>query len=276
MRKSTIVMMFVIATILIGCGGSGYKYQGGNHTDKEQQKVTYTKYDIPLPVELFTYLVDESIPFNPDILNNPANGAKYTKETEQAAALGLYSADLAYCAVYNKQQAVMDYFNCSQSIAENLNVSVGFDRSYIDRFENNIECADSLSSIASNSYWEACNFLDENGKNNILPFVIYSSYIESLYLTIKSNDLAATKNQIINQKQGLLNLISYLYEVMIESTAFYYNMDIKLMIWKLNNLKTIYEKIIDKDIDPQLYNDICSKIITMRNEIVSPPQKKIN
>ena len=226
-------------------------------------------------MELFTYLIDENIPFNPDILNNPDKGKQYTKETEQAAALGLYSADLAYCSVYNKQQAVMDFFNCSQDIAENLNLSAGFDQSYIDRFENNIECADSLSSIASNSYWTACNFLDENGKNNILPFVIYSSWVESLYLTIKSNDLNATKTQIINQKQGLLNLISYLYEVMIESSAFYYNMDIKLMIWKLNNLKTIYEKIIDKDIDPQLYSDICSKIVTMRNEIVTPPQKKI-
>ncbi|MBO4244073.1 MAG: hypothetical protein J5882_03335 [Bacteroidales bacterium] len=274
MRKSTILALAISAT-LISCGGSGYKYQGGGNTDKEQQKVTYTKYDIPLPVELFTYLIDESIPFNPDILNNPDKGGQYTKETEQAAALGLYSADLAYCAVYNKQQAVMDFFNCSQSIAESLNVSAGFDRTYIDRFENNIECADSLSSIASNSYWTACNFLDENGKNNILPFVIYSSWVESLYLTIKSNDLNDTKTQIISQKQGLLNLISYLYEVMIESSAFYYNMDIKLMIWKLNNLKTIYEKIIDKDIDPQLYSDICSKIVTMRNEIVTPPQKKL-
>ncbi|MBR4214208.1 MAG: hypothetical protein IKR94_02715 [Bacteroidales bacterium] len=274
MRKSTILALAISAT-LISCGGSGYKYQGGGNADKEQQKVTYTKYDIPLPVELFKYLIDESIPFNPDILNNPDKGGQYTKETEQAAALGLYSADLAYCAVYNKQQAVMDFFNCSQAIADNLNVSAGFDRTYIDRFENNIECADSLSSIASNSYWTACNFLDENGKNNILPFVIYSSWVESLYLTIKSNDLNSTKSQIISQKQGLLNLISYLYEVMIESSAFYYNMDIKLMIWKLNNLKTIYEKIIDKDIDPQLYSDICSKIVTMRNEIVTPPQKKI-
>lgn len=274
MRKSTILAL-TLSVILIGCSGNGYKYQGSNNADKEQQKVTYTKYDIPLPVELFTYLVDENIPFNPDILNNPDKGGQYTKETEQAAALGLYSADLAYCSVYNKQQAVMDFFNCSQGIAENLNISAGFDQSYIDRFENNIECADSLSSIASNSYWTACNFLDENGKNNILPFVIYSSWVESLYLTIKSNDLNATKAQIINQKQGLLNLISYLYEVMIESSAFYYNMDIKLMIWKLNNLKTIYEKIIDKDIDPQLYSDICSKIVTMRNEIVTPPQKKI-
>ncbi len=274
MSKTTILAL-TLSVILIGCSGNGYKYQGSGNSDKEQQKVTYTKYDIPLPVELFTYLIDENIPFNPDILNNPDKGKQYTKETEQAAALGLYSADLAYCSVYNKQQAVMDFFNCSQDIAENLNLSAGFDQSYIDRFENNIECADSLSSIASNSYWTACNFLDENGKNNILPFVIYSSWVESLYLTIKSNDLNATKTQIINQKQGLLNLISYLYEVMIESSAFYYNMDIKLMIWKLNNLKTIYEKIIDKDIDPQLYSDICSKIVTMRNEIVTPPQKKI-
>ncbi len=275
MKQSSIITLAITA-MLCGCvgGHGGYKYDGTSG-EREQQKVTYTKYEIPLPVELFTYLVDEKIPFNGDILNNPDNGDKYTKETEQATALGLYSADLAYCAMYNKQQSVIDFFNCSQSIADYLNLSAGFDRSYIDRFENNIGCADSLSSIASNSYWTACNFLDEKGKNNILPFVIYGSWIESQYLTIKSNDLSTTKTQIINQKQGLLNLISYLYEVMIESSAFYYNMDIKLMIWKLNNLKTVYEKIIDKDIDPQLYSDICSKIVNMRNEIVTPPQKKI-
>ena len=275
MKQSTIIFLAITA-MLCGCvgGHGGYKYDGTSG-EREQQKVTYTKYEIPLPVELFTYLVDEKIPFNADILNNPDNGGKYTKETEQATALGLYSADLAYCAIYNKQQSVIDFFNCSQSIADNLNLSAGFDRSYIDRFESNIGCADSLSSIASNSYWTACNFLDEKGKNNILPSVIYGSWIESQYLTIKSNDLSSTKTQIINQKQGLLNLISYLYEVMIESSAFYYNMDIKLMIWKLNNLKTVYEKIIDKDIDPQLYSDICSKVVNMRNEIVTPPQKKI-
>lgn len=275
MKKST-VLIIALTAALCGCGGgqNGYNYQGGNHT-REPQKVTYTKYDIPLPVELFTYLIDEKIPFNPDILNDPGNREKYNKETELASVLGLYCADLAYCSVYNKQQATVDFFNCSQAIADNLNISAGFDRSYIDRFENNINHADSLSSIASNSYWTVCNDLDEKGKNNILPFIIYGGWIESQYLTIKSNDLSETKNQIINQKQGLLNLISYLYEVMIESSAFYYNIDIKLMIWKLNNLKTVFEKIIDKDIDPQLYNDICSKIVNMRNEIVTPPQKKL-
>jgi hypothetical protein len=112
--------------------------------------------------------------------------------------------------------------------------------------------------------------LDENEKNNILPFVIYGGWVESQYLTIASNDLKATKTKILEQKEGLENLINYLYEVMVESSAFYYNYDLKAIILKLNNIKGVYDKIPGKEIDPQLYNDISVKITAMRNELIDP------
>ena len=57
---------------------------------------------------------------------------------------------------------------------------------------------------------------------------------------------------------------------MIESTAFYYNYDIKAIILKLNNIKNVYDKIPGEDIDPQLYKDISSKIASMRSELIDP------
>ncbi|MBR2200519.1 MAG: hypothetical protein IJ894_07215, partial [Bacteroidales bacterium] len=79
-----------------------------------------------------------------------------------------------------------------------------------------------------------------------------------------------TREQIMNQREGLLSLINYLYEVMIESSAFYYNYDIKHIIMDLNNIKKVYDKVADNNIDAQSYNDICNKIKTMRTELIDP------
>jgi hypothetical protein len=136
--------------------------------------------------------------------------------------------------------------------------------------ENNVNSADSLSNIAAESYWKACNYLADNEKNNILPFVIYGGWVESQYLTIASNDLKDTREQILNQREGLLSLINYLYEVMIESSAFYYNYDIKTIIVKLNNIKKVYDKVSGNSIDAQLYKEICDRIKTMRSELIDP------
>ncbi|MBR4267754.1 MAG: hypothetical protein IKQ46_17080 [Bacteroidales bacterium] len=272
-----IISIFVTALLLasiVACSDTSSHKRGNRNNDNvefsEVKNVVYTKYGIPLPVDLFTYMVKQEVLFNYDLLIPLENREKYTKETKQAMALGVYSADVAYCSIYGRQQEVLDYFNCAFKIADRLDISEGFTYKSIERIENNIASADSLSFIANESYWKACNYLDENEKNNILPFVIYGGWVESQYLTIKSNDLKSTKAIILEQKQGLVNLIDYLYEVMIESTAFYYNYDIKAIILKLNNIKNVYDKIPGEDIDPQLYKDISSKIASMRSELIDP------
>jgi len=275
------IIIFFCAALLLsgldGCTGDGKKTHVKSVPDSDAQastadvtNVVYTKYGIPLPIDLFKYLVAEDIPYNIDLLVPIENMDKYTKETKQAMALGVYSADIAYCSLYKRQQEVVGYFNCAFKLADKLDISEGFNFRYVERMENNVNSADSLSNIAAESYWKACNYLSDNEKNNILPFVIYGGWVESQYLTIASNDLKDTREQILNQREGLLSLINYLYEVMIESSAFYYCSDIKLLIMKLNNIKKIYDKVSGNSIDAQLYNEICKKIKAMRSELIDP------
>ncbi|MCR5455012.1 MAG: hypothetical protein K6F33_08515 [Bacteroidales bacterium] len=276
MKRIIICLCAVLLLVGIdGCSDSKKnrvktKLSNEGETSTEVTNVVYTKYGIPLPIDLFKYLVTEEIPYNNDLLLALENMDKYTKEPKQAMALGVYSADIAYCSLYKRQQEVMGYFNCSFKLADKLDISEGFNFRYVERMENNVNSADSLSNIAAESYWKACNYLADNEKNNILPFVVYGGWVESQYLTIASNDMKSTREQILNQQDGLLSLINYLYEVMIESSAFYYNYDIKTIIVKLNNLKKIYDKVSGDNIDVQLYKDLCSKIKQMRAELVDP------
>jgi hypothetical protein len=87
---------------------------------------------------------------------------------------------------------------------------------------------------------------------------------------VASNDLKSTREQIMNQQEGLLRLIKYLYDVMIESSAFYYNYDIKHIIMDLNNVKKVYDKVAGGSIDAQTYSEICKRIKTMRSELIDP------
>lgn len=281
MKTKRILILLTISILTAGLyscgqsGGSRVKYNNDSSLSENTDAtpgscIVYTKYGIPLPVDLFKYLIAEDIPYNNDLLIPLENMDKYTKDIKQAMNLGVYSADIAYCSMYKRHQEVLDYFNCSFKLADKLDISEGFNFRYVERMENNVNCADSLSNIAAEYYWKVCNYLNEQDKKNILPFVIYGGWVESQYLTIASNDQKATREQILNQKEGLVNLISYLYEVMIESTAFYYNYDIKAIIYKLNNLKKVYDKVTGKEIDVQFYNDISKKIKTMRSELIDP------
>ncbi|MCQ2253611.1 MAG: hypothetical protein MJZ61_09185 [Bacteroidales bacterium] len=275
MKRLILLLVAGICLFAAGCSDSQNhkkvrKSQGGIDASENVTNVVYTKYGIPLPVDLFRYLVLEDVPFNMDLLTPLENREKYTKETKQAMILGVYSADIAYCSLYRRQQEVMDYFNCAFKIADRLDIAEGFNFRYVERMEYNVNSADSLSLIANESYWKACNYLNENEKNNILPFVIYGGWVESQYLTISSNDMKSTRDLIMNQQEGLQNLINYLYEVMIESSAFYYNYDIKTIIFQLTNLKKVYDKVPGKEIDAQLYTDICVKLKTMRSDLIDP------
>jgi len=280
MNMNKVLRLSVLCLMLfsiVGCSGSDKrkrpKYNEETETtasNKDVKNVVYTKYGIPLPVELFTYMVKEEIPYNVDLLLSTHTREKYAKETKQAMILGVYSADMAYCSSYGRQLEVLTYFGAASKIADRLDISEGFSFESVERISNNVQRADSLSAIANETYWKACNYLDENDKNNILPFVIYGGWVESQYLTIASNDLKSTKEVIVDQKQGLLNLIRYFLDVTVESSAFYYSGDIKKIVMRLDNIKNVYEKIPGKDIDPQLYKDISVKITAMRNELIDP------
>jgi len=77
---------------------------------------------------------------------------------------------------------------------------------------------------------------------NKIHFILFSI----LLLNILGCENAETintkiKEHILNKKEGLDNIINYLYDVQIESSAFYYTDDLKINIKKLDGLKSLYE-----------------------------------
>jgi hypothetical protein len=274
MKVTKIILLLTFLNI-ISC-----RFVGKNTNDNFKDSITdnnsitdfeigvYTKYEIPLNIDILNFLFDSNINFDKDLINPAGHKENYLTEISRAINLGIYTSDLAYSTVFSESQLSLDYFNINRELANDLGFIKGFDETYFKRLEENASNRDSLKIIAEESYWVACDYLEEEDKNNILPFVVFGGWIETMQILVNlendfyKNDIL--KKQILNQNYAVTNIIKYLYDVMIESSAFYFSEDLKNIITQLKIIEKLY-KDYQNNKSEKVYEKIKSKIIEIRN-----------
>ncbi len=273
MRKfvnySTLAVLF--ALLLSSCGNETVVIED-NISDSTSVNINeepivkvYQKYKFPSPLEIFVVLKDDDVKFNSSFLNDLERSATYTTTERLAIGMGIYSADLSYCSMYEKSQLTMNYFAVNKSIADKLGLSQGFDKNLMERIDKNINNADSLIKLTSNSYSQAVSFLEENGQTKILPYIIFGEWIESAYI-------AANLTKTYSANDIGVNIISE-QSLLFENIYDYFNtVDIKKSNEALyNDVEALYFLYIElynnenEDITETQFNNIKAKITEIRN-----------
>lgn len=228
-----------------------------------------TFYKIPSPAELFIFLKEEDKFFNPNSLNPVENKNNYNTSTAKALNFGIYASDLAYCAMFEKNQETAKYYSAAKELADGLGLVKGFDKNITQRLENNINNSDSLFQIANEAYWRAYNFLEREDKTNILPYIIVGNWIESVYIAIHSIDEFDPDDVVIkriaDQDLVLDNLMAYLNSARNKE-------ELENIILNLRIILRTFEKRYDnnnKKLNEKLFKKIRSKINTLRNDFIS-------
>jgi len=238
---------------------------------KAYPSVVYTKYKLPLPVELYRALKDENLLFNEAVITPIESIDHFSTEVTRAINLGFYSSDLAYCTVFEQNKKAVEYFTITKEISEMLGLSKGYNEKMVKRFKDNIDNSDSLYRIATISYWTTCNYLEETQDVNYLPFIIVGSYIESLHLTAKTYTGEAPQQdemiRIARQRRSLDNLIEYIYNTMIDIKVFKENIAIQKISKQLNDLGNLFNQLdqnTEQVITDEQFNAIASEIEKIR------------
>jgi len=225
-----------------------------------------TNYKLPSPVQLYVFIRDEGAHFNKDVLNSVDNLSKYNTTKSKAINFGIYAADLAYCTVFAKPQQTFFYFKSAKTIANDLGLTQGFDELISKRIENNLNNTDSLFQITSDSYWDACQFLEQTGKSDILGFILVGGWIESVNLAINSVDKFSADNAIVGRITEQQLLLDNLLENL---KAVNKNDQISDIISKLTELKISFDKVVIGDpVNKNVYNEIATKVKALRNEFI--------
>lgn len=237
------------------------------NTGKKPSGIT-TFFKLPSPVELFIFLNEENVKYNNKLINSPENLSKYITTNSKAINFGIYTSDLIYSTVFGVTQQTVKYFTISKKLADDLNLTKGFNEQIVKSIDKNINNPDSLFKIINNSYSEVTNLFQDKTKAKLLPLIVTGAWIESLYIAINSVSNFTNENlnsRIAEQQLLLENLIDYFKSLKPEDQN-------KEIYDKLIDLKTSFDKLYDNNniiITKTQFDEISKKVSSLRLEFIS-------
>jgi hypothetical protein len=140
------------------------------------------EYKVPTPNELFDVIKEANITYNPSVLNPISNLSKYDSQKSQALNFGVYSADLAFIANHEVGSEALKYFKTIRELSGSLNVQNAFNGTVFKRIEENVSKSnqDSLLFLSNETYYNAFAYLEDNGREKVLAYIVLGGWIESL------------------------------------------------------------------------------------------------
>jgi hypothetical protein len=273
-----VISMFIF---IISCGSSGNQQtsveeNGFSAFDSSQGKsFTYSKYELPLSVDIYKFLKKEKIPYNILLMHKLKDQDKYFTEIKRAFVMGVYSSDLAYVAIYEESQDAVEYFGATIDLANKLNIQDGYNSTTLDRAYKNLNNSDSLPYIISESYWKTCVVLEKTKRDNILPMIVGGSWIESMHILsrncIGSKQGSTVYVELYNQLRHLENMILFLDDASKDMKVTGSKTEISLLSKKLGSIKQKYQSI--DGTDPSNFNlaqfkDVIFQIEDLRNSML--------
>lgn len=226
-------------------------------------------FKIPTPMEVFTYMKYNGAKYIQEAVNNPDNHKNYSTRKSKALNLGVYSADLAYCCIYEDYQNSITYFDVAKLLASELGLNQGYGNKMAERVNKNLNNIDSLTEIAASSYYEANLFLEDQGMSNLLGYILIGGWVETLHLGVEAVKLEPLQSpnyeRIADQRFLLENLLAFLKTNSLETDA-------SDLYTNLNDLSIIYDELNFNDenilITHKQFVDIANKATQIRNIII--------
>ena len=182
-------------------------------TTAQTIKFGNTLFSLPSPYHLTMMIKEAGTRFNESLLNSVDNNQNYTSLYKKCVNLGVYGADLAYMNIYGQSPLIVNQFSVIKNIANDLDLTSAFNKSLVERVENNVDNTDSLLRIMSNTYRDVDVYLKESQRQREGALVLAGGWIEAMYIMtqlVKETNNDKLVQRIGESKQPLENLIKIL------------------------------------------------------------------
>jgi hypothetical protein len=227
-NKAASVLYGTIATaacfFLFACGSSTHNSEQKDvtsvkdtvsHTGSGDTQTEQTTYTLPSPIQIASIFKKAGLIYYPNITNSAENASKYNAgKVSESLNLGVYSADLSYCALNKQNQDSRNYLKASRQLAEQLGLGKVFETDNLaGRFESNLGQEDSLGPIIADMEMQTDLILEEHEQEYISATVFAGAWIESMYIGGKVFEKGKAKNvssHLIEQMAIAQNIIKAL------------------------------------------------------------------
>ncbi|MFN6379207.1 MAG: hypothetical protein ACK4WD_08020 [Flavobacteriales bacterium] len=223
LRPKFIGSMFLVVSLVVfstGCEQPASTNITNNPTDGNNVSSTGTvKLDgqiisIPSPNQLAILVRQSNVPFRPEKLHDLKKTDFYLSEQKKALNLGVYGADLAYIANFDKGQLANDYFDAVGKVAGELEILDHIDGKLVSRLSNNISNRDSVLRLSGQFFHSADRYLKNNKRTDLAGLVLLGGWVESIHFAseaAKTNE--DVKRRIAEQKHACASLTNLIMKI---------------------------------------------------------------
>lgn len=237
----------------------------------EEVKEIY--YRFPSPEEMLNFIDERELDFTNDFLHPTNKSSSYLDSRSQALNLGVYSADMAYITLFQRQKEAFTYFQVIYNLSDQLRLSAAFDIALMRRFEANLKKPDSLKVIADEAMNNIIDYLVSNDKEKVFAVISVGGFVEGLYIAFNLAGEYSANNPVIqrisDQKLVLENLLGYCQE-------FESDQNVSVALRLLEPVKAVYDQLIVTSEETKVtQSEDGSLIISGGNKIVMTEEQFI-
>jgi hypothetical protein len=185
-----------------------------NGTENQVLNVGGRAFSVPSPVLSALALRDAGIAYQRSATLPLERGESLAGRTDQALALGMYGADLAYATVHRDGQRTLAILQAIEKLSGRLELSNAFDKALLERFRNNVGNEDSLLRFSGTAFRAADEYLKTNDRDDVSALVLAGGWIEALHLSLADPKMASSQpliDRVGEQRStldGLVDLLS--------------------------------------------------------------------
>lgn len=150
-------------------------------------------FSVPSPISSALAIRDAGLAYQRDALLALETGAALTGRTEQALAMGMYGADLAYATAHQDGQRTLATLQAIERLSGSLELSNAFDKVLLDRFKTNLANEDSLLRLSGAAFRAADEYLKTNERDDVSLLILAGGWLEALHLSLADPNAATSK-----------------------------------------------------------------------------------
>ena len=201
-----------------------------------------TYYQIPSPNDLITFVKEGGLSFDANLVDSEIKISDIVGKKSQALNFGKNIADVAYASTFGNTDRSRVAFSNLERLSNDLGISTLFSAALLNRIKENLQNTDSLMMISNDTYFSTIDYLEDNGKGDLLGLMAAGGWIESMYIVSQSvgefDAEAVAVEQIADQKPTFENLMAFLGKYKSDP-------DVAAVLESLGQIQSIYDGIPD-------------------------------
>jgi hypothetical protein len=281
MKFSYLIPISVLSIALFSCSGNTT-----DNTEKKQIEATTNStesedadYVLPQPISLANAFKEAGLTYITGKTNPTDKVDSYALKIDQLFNLGVYSTDLAYCAINGKAQEAREYLSVIQKLGTKVGLgSVFNDKELVAKFDKELSNPEELENLIYDIQDKTDVYMENNDLKYLGDVQFAGAWIEGMFLGVEQYTTKQDIGKTLVQQMSLLkNILKGLNSNPAKEDA-----RLKEVISSFETILTTYEglasvKSIGKNINvetPQLTGDefkqLAEKVSAARTAIVNP------